>query len=462
MADLIIMPKLGFNMAKGKLTRWLKQEGETIIKGEILFEIETDKTAMEIEATSSGTVLRLLGEVGEDIPVTLPIAIIGEPGENINALMAEAQTALGKEVTVQATKDTREERKPKPGGIFRDAAASRRSNKISPRARKYAIDNNFDFTGMDIVGTGPDGIVIAADMANCLAKLQQPVVRKRITPLAKKMAEFDKIDIQTLQGSGIGGKITRQDVEMVLAAKEVPVSDDVDQMGRKIREIVPYSGIRKVIGDRLSQSKFTAPHLYFSNSVDMSEVIVLHKRVNETQFIPTSLNDYVILAVAKALKSHPALNACLAGDKIIQYQSVNIGVAVALDNGLIVPVIKDVQDKNIVELAIESKTMIAKARGGKLLPEEYQSGTFTISNLGMFGIENFTAIINPPEAGILGVSSIIKKQIVVSEGGQDIALIRPMMNIMLSVDHRIVDGLEAVKFLNSVKNNLEKPLNILL
>ena len=422
MAEFIIMPKMGFNMDKGTLLKWLKKQGEAIAKGEGLFEIQTDKITMEIEASCGGTVLRLLAEAGQEIPVTVPIAVIGEPGEDIEAMLAETQKASAAQVQEKASNTIEAKTKEVTSKISIPVKA--KDIKLSPRARKYAQAHQLDVVGLAIAGTGRDGIVTEADLVKYVnGNSQQP-----------------------------------QDEGPVLETEGVV---NVDQLGRKIVRTVPYTGMRKIVGDRLSHSKFTAPHLYFLRAVDMSEVIALHKQVNASQSTPSSLNDYIVMAVAKALQSYPELNASLSGSEIIQYQSVNIGIAVALDNGLIVPVVKDIQSQNLLELSLASKEMIKKAREGKLMPEEYQSGTFTISNLGMFGIDSFTAIINPPETGILAVSSIVKKQVVVTEGDQDAVAIRPIMNLTLTVDHRLIDGVTAVKFLNAVKNNLEKPINVL-
>lgn len=226
-----------------------------------------------------------------------------------------------------------------------------------------------------------------------------------------------------------------------------------------IEKEVPYSGMRQIIGNRLSDSKFTAPHIYFSTSVDMSNVLGLLELLKKEQEANITINDFLIFVLAKALTEQPKMNSSLVDDKIIYYSSVNIGIAVGLEEGLIVPVLKEAEKKNLVEIAKESKRLIALAREKKLMPEDYQNGTFTISNLGMLGIEEFTAIINPPESGILAIGSIQKKPVVNSH---DQIVIKPMLKMTLSVDHRIIDGIVATRFLNTVKKYLYNPGMLLL
>jgi pyruvate dehydrogenase E2 component (dihydrolipoamide acetyltransferase) len=233
--------------------------------------------------------------------------------------------------------------------------------------------------------------------------------------------------------------------------------------GKRVAKAVPYDGVRRIIGERLAQSKFTAPHLYFTQKVDMSELAGLRKRVNAAGGQKTSVTDYIARACVIALGKCPELNASLVGDRIEQYASVNIGLATATPSGLIVPVVKDAQDMKLAEISAAAALLIAKAREGRLMPDEYTGGTFTISNLGMFGIENFTAIINPPESGILAISSTKDEPVAAADAnGEKSIVIRPMMNITLSVDHRLIDGLLAARFVTEVKRLLESPVELLL
>lgn len=462
MADIVLMPKLGFNMETGYISTWQKKEGDVIKKGDVLLVIETDKTTMEIESTMSGTVRKILAEEGDTVPVILPIAIIGGADENIDELIRKAMAQLGGTETSGASAP---ESMTAPEGQADSAQgeippisiSSSIQLKLSPRAKKFVRENNIDLGTLNLKGTGFQGGVTAEDVEEYVKQK-----RIKITPVAEKIAEHSGLEVNSIPGTGIGGKVTKADVEGVLNKKgnnqsPVPLMGD-----KKILRTINYSGARKIIGDRLSQSKFTAPHLYFTTSVDVSGLVALRKQVNSAQEQKISLNDFIIGAVIKALQKYPELNSSLQGDKILQYEDVNIGVAVGLESGLIVPVIKQAQNKKLSQIARESQVLAEKARNGKLLPDEYQGGTFTLSNLGMFGIENFTAIINPPEAGILSISAVKKTAVVVEENGEDKVLIRPMMNITVSVDHRIIDGMVATRFINEVKALIENPFNIII
>jgi len=453
MAEVIIMPKVGFNMDVGELVKWYKKEGETVSKGEILFEFMTDKTNMEMECSFDGIVSKIFFEEGASIPVTLPIAIISQPGEDITACVSDAVAQLGQ--ASEAIDDVAAASQAVQAEAPTLEIPTNMVIKLSPRARKYAAEKSLDISTLDISGTGFQDGITARDIE---AYVKNNAVK--ITPLARKIAESEKIDIQQIKGSGLDGKVTKADVAG--AKPGVPGTLPQTADGREVLKIISYTGMRKVIGDRLSQSKFTAPHLYFTTSVNMAKTVEFTETINKAQPVKVSFNDIVIAAVAKALQAVPELNAALQGDKIIQYKDVNVGMAVALENGLIVPVVKRAQYKKVTEIAGETRELAGKARNGKLLPEDYQGGTFTVSNLGMFGIENFTAIINPPEAGILSVSAVKKIPVVVSDGDTDRVVIKPVMHITVSVDHRIVDGLIATKFVNKVKDLLENPLSIVI
>ncbi|WP_042679340.1 dihydrolipoamide acetyltransferase family protein [Anaerosalibacter massiliensis] len=438
MSEVVIMPKLGFNMDEGKLVKWHKSEGDSVSSGEVLFEIHTDKTTMEVEAVTDGIVLRLLVEEGEEMPVFTPIAIIGESGENPDEILRkyneengiETDEESGEEEIVEETENIEE--------VVIDTDL-----KLTPRARRYVKENSLDINSIkNIEGTGFRGGITEKDI--------------KVSPIAKKLAHKLGLDISTVEGTGVGGKIVKDDVQR----KSNILQEDHT---KRVKDTIPYSGVRKIIGDRLSESKFTAPHLYFSNDVDTTNLTKFRKELNENSDLKISSTDLLVYALGKALKKYPEINASLVGDVIEQYESINIGIAVAGNNGLVVPVVKNIQEKTIQDVAKETKDLISRARVGKLLSEEYNGGTFTISNLGMFGIDSFTAIINPPELAILAVSSINKKPVVkTNEDGEDVILIRPMMNIQLSVDHRIIDGLLAAEFLGYVREILENPIKILM
>lgn len=469
MAEVIIMPKLGFNMNEGKLVQWYKNEGDEIAKGEPLFSIETDKTNMDIEATSDGVVKKLLIEEGDQIPVTLPIAVVGAADEDVSAVVADAKAQLESGGAAPA-EEKDEAPAAAPAEEKKPAAAPKAEGgrmKITPRARRVAAENDLSIEDLDIAGTGWQGGICERDILDYLESN-----KVKATPVAAAMAKAEGIDLAEITGTGVNGKIMKEDVEKAVAAAAKKaeaaaeaVADEAEFTadGKEILEKVPYAGVRKVIGDRLSESKFTAPHLYFTQKVNMEDVIALRKKVNAAQDKKTSVTDFIARATVIALQKYPEMNSSLVGNTIIKYKSVNLGIAVASPTGLIVPNIKDSQDLSVVELSKASTPLFEKAREGKLAIDEYSGGTFTISNLGMFGIENFTAIINPPEVGILSISSTKDEPFVVTkEDGSKEIQIKPMMNIQLTVDHRIIDGLLAAQFVTEIKKLLENPISLLV
>jgi len=469
MAEIIIMPKLGFNMSEGKLVKWYRNEGETISKGENLFSIETDKTNMDIEATADGTIRKLFVKEGSTLPVTLPIAIIGSADENIEKLLKDAESQLSKTApasqTVPADTDISAEGNDNSAPARQPVPADTDGfKKISPRARKTVSENGLDINSITVSGTGFDGGICEKDILDYLAEH-----KTKATPLAASVAAAEGIDLAGVNGTGANGKIMKADV---LASTESQTSRAAaygcryskTADGRMILEEIPYTGVRKIIGDRLAQSKFTAPHLYFTQKVNMEDVLALRKQINNEQEEKTSVTDYISKAVIIALEKFPEMNSSLVeGKTLVKYKSINLGIAVASDTGLIVPNLKDAQEMSVIEISRQSKPLFEKARDGKLTPDEYSCGTFTISNLGMFGIENFTAIINPPEVGILTISSTKDEALVIAkeDGSREIA-IKPMMNITVSVDHRVIDGLLASQFVTEVKRLLEHPIGLLI
>ena len=464
MANLVLMPKLGFNMETGQIVQWHRKEGESIQKGEVLLEISTDKTVMEIESTYHGVVRKLLAEEGDTVEVIKPIAVIGEADENIDQIVKEAMAELG----MTDASDKNEELTPAEGGAgstdmqpsnqVPETFGATTEFKLTPKAKKLIEANNLDISKLTIPGTGFQGGVTAEDIQAYMKNN-----RLTITPLAEKIAQDNNIDAAAVKGSGIGGKVTKKDVLAALGQDVKEESSEVTSSAeRDVLKRVNYTGMRKIIGDRLSQSMYTAPHLYFTTTVDMSDLMELRKKINAAQDIKVSINDFITGALSKALQEYPEMNSSLQGSEIIQYADINIGIAVGLESGLIVPVIRKAQTKRLAQIALESQALAEKAREGKLLPHEYQGGTFTISNLGMYGIENFTAIINPPEAAILAVSAVKKVPVVAEENEEDKIVIKPILNITLSVDHRIIDGMTATRFINRVKDLLEKPFGIIV
>jgi len=477
MAEIIIMPKLGFNMSEGKLVKWYKREGDPVAKGEPVFAIETDKTSIDIEATQDGVFRKRFIEEGDTVKVTLPIAIVAGAQEDISALIKDINRQLNRE-DIADVPAAPEQVEAAPAAASESAQAvsvavsapkAGERIKITPRARRAAAERGVCLEGLAIAGTGYQGGICEKDILDYLVSS-----KVRISPVARKISEEQGIAPEGIQGSGVHGKIMKRDLEVLdkpaasvsapaAIANAAPTETQVTADGKEILEIVPYSGIRKIIGDRMAQSKFTAPHLYFTQKVDLDKLLELRKQINAAQEKKTSVTDYIAKAVIKCLQKYPDMNASLVGDQIVKFKSVNLGIAVAAPSGLIVPVIKNANHKTVVEISEEAGVLFNKARSGKLKPDEYTGGTFTVSNLGMFGIENFTAIINPPEVGILAVSAAKDEPIVVQNAdGSKSVEIKPMMNITLTVDHRVIDGLLAAQFVTDVKRLLENPIELLI
>jgi len=451
MADYIIMPKLGFNMDKGTVEKWIKKEGDFVKEQEVIFEVETDKTVMEVEAQISGVLRKILVTEGEEVPVTLPIAIIGDKDEDISKMIEEAYQKLGKKVEIVEKKESKVNKEASPVIEKKQEIElkepKKELKKISPGARRKAKELGVKLQLLK--GSGPGGVVIEKDIVS----FYQNHKEIKTSPVAQKIAERAGVNLETLKGSGASRRIMKKDVQELLAK--------TPEIG-KVEEKIPYIGMRKIIGDRLSQSKFTAPHIYFTTSIDMSEVIRLLKRFNQNTENKISINDFLVFVVAKVLSGQPNINCSLVGEEIICHKDINIGVAVALEEGLIVPVIKNANKKSLSILSKETKKLIKLARERKLMPDDYKGGTFTVSNLGMFGIEQFTAIINLSEAAILAVGAIKRVPVTIEEEGVEKIESRSLMKITLSVDHRLIDGAMAVNFLKQIKYYLEFPESLFL
>ena len=445
MAEYVIMSKLGFNMDKGTLLKWRKKEGDFVKEQEALFEIETDKTVMEVEAQTSGILRKILVVEGEEVPVTLPIAIIGDKDEDINKMIKEAYQKLGKTEMIEEKSKVDREVSPviEESQEIIPKKEKEEFRKISPGARKKAKDLGVEVKLVE--GSGPGGVIIEKDIMSYYQSC-----KVKVSPVARKIVGKTGIKLDAIEkGTGITGRIMKKDIEGALYKTE--------EM-KKVEENISYTGMRKIIGDRLSQSKFTAPHVYFTISIDMSKSIKLLKKFNQNVEKKISINDFLVFVAAKVLSEQPNINCSLVGEEIVYHKDINIGVAVAIEEGLIVPVVKNVNKISLSVLSEETKKMIKLARERKLVPDDYKGGTFTISNLGMYGIENFTAIINPPEAAILAVGGIKKLPAVVNE---DKAIekieICSLMKVTLSVDHRLIDGAMAANFLKQIKYYLEFP-----
>ena len=449
MASIVIMPKQGLMMEEGTITSWLKKEGEAVTAGEPLFEMETDKLTITMDAEASGTLLKIIHPEGDVVPITQPIAVLGEPGEDIPALLggdaAPAAATAPAEVAPAAAVEA-------PAAPAVERAPGERVFS-SPRARLRAEENGVDIAA--VPGSGPDGLVIERDVNAYMAN------KPAVTPLAANIAKAQGVDLSGVTGSGSNGKIKVFDLPggspaAAPAAQESPAA--VQQS--RVTHTEKMSGMRKAISRNMLASKETNAQTNHRIKVDMTAAIALRKQYKDLG-IKISYNDIIVRACAKALADMPIVNASVEGDSILYHDYVNVGTAVSVPGGLIVPVIKDADIIGLSGIAARSAALIEKAREGRLTDADYHGGTFTGSSLGMFDLDDFVAIINPPESAILAVGKIAKTPVVVTneEGeGEDAIVIKSMCALCLSYDHRIIDGAEAAKFLQKVKNYLQNPV----
>ena len=414
MAETINMPKLGFDMAEGVLVRWVKNIGETINKGDVLAEIETDKATVEVESPASGVVLQQIVDEGSVVPVNAPIAVVGEAGEKVEAPVADS----GKQ---------KAETKVEAAPAMQAAPATASTQQAS----------------------------VPADSGSVKA-----------SPLAKKIAKDNNLNLASIQGTGPGGRVVRKDVEAALSngTSAVP-SRSIPQPAYQINvtqedKTVPTTKLRQAIGRRLVESKQTIPHFYVTHEYNMGALMDMRKQANAS--LPDgeklSVNDFILKAVALTLRQFPNLNATIKGNEVIQFGHVNVGVAVTVPGGLMTVVVKDTDLKTLRQISAEVKTMAGRARDGKVKPEDVDGSTFSTSNLGMYDVEEFIAIINPPEAAILAIASA--REVPVVENGE----IKPgwRMKATISVDHRVSDGAEAAQFTQTLAGYLENPVAMLV
>ncbi len=421
MAEVVRMPKLSDTMKEGVIAEWHKNIGDTVESGDLLAEIETDKATMEFEAFEEGVLLYKGVEKGGAAPVDSVLAILGEKGEDITKLIEElAQEKV--EASAEAEEKTEKVAAPKPSSI----------PKIATETKAIATPSRMATTSYPPASSISDG-------------------RLKISPLAKKLAEEKGVNTAFLKGTGEGGRIVKRDIDNYNGS-------GTSFVGVESFRDEPVSQMRKVIAARLAESKFTAPHFYLTISIDMDNAIEARKAINK-MIAPQkiSFNDMVVKASAAALKDHPEVNAGWYGDFIRYNEHVHIGVAVAVPDGLLVPVVRFADGKSLTKIGEEVREYAIKAKTKKLQPEEWQGNTFTISNLGMFGIEEFTAIINPPDSVILAIGGI--SQVPVVKNGEIVP--GNVMKVTLSCDHRVVDGAVGSTFLNTFKNYMENPVLLL-
>jgi len=449
MASVIIMPKQGLLMEEGTITKWLAKEGEQTTEGAPLFEMETDKLTITMDSTATGTVLKILHPEGDTVPITQPIAIVGEPGEDISGLLGDAPAATPR--AAEKPRASAAEAAPAAAPVPAVEHAPGERVFSSPRARLRAEENGVDIAA--VPGSGPDGLVVERDVQNYIAN--QPAV----TPLAANQARIQGIDLSGLTGTGPNGKITTEDLHIASAAVEpAPAAEPIPGQLTRGTRTEAMSGMRKVISRNMLTSKSTNAQTNHRMVVDMTAAVAL-RRQYKALGIKISYNDIIVRACAKALQDFPIVNASVDGSDIVYHDYVNIGTAVSVPGGLIVPVIRDADIIGLTGIAAKSAELIEKAREGRLTEADYHGGTFTVSSLGMFDLDDFVAIINPPESAILAVGKIAKTPVVVTDDeGEDQVVIKSMCALCLSYDHRIIDGAEAAKFLQKLKSYLQNPI----
>ncbi len=443
MAGEIVMPRMGLTMETGTVVHWLKHEGEQIAAGEPLLEIETDKASVEIEALEPGRLHKIVAAEGEEVPVGAVIAYFLKPGEE-----AGPSPASGVVPNAGST--------PAPAAAVQsphlETAATLPSKvKASPAARRLARNLGVDLGAVQ--GSGPDGRIVAWNVAAITTTRPEAETKPsaRVSPVAQRVAADLGLDLARVQGSGPGGAITRRDVELAARAP-TPRTDTAQEP-----EIAPFTRIQRVMAERMAHSFTTAPHFYLHSEVDARQLVSLRAellpRLEQSDQVHLTFTDLLVYFCGRILPRHPLLMAQWTPEGLRHLEGVHIGIAVETDNGLLVPVLRDVHTLGLVEIARRRAGMTERARLGKLRPDEFEGGVFTISNLGMYQIDSFDAILNPTQAAILAVGRIKERALV--ENGQCVAA--SMLTLSLSVDHRVLDGARAARFLEDLAETIQLP-----
>lgn len=435
MASVVVMPKLGLTMKEGTLVSWQKKEGDEVSRGDVLFEVSTDKLTNEVESTESGILRKLLVDEGDVIECLKPIAIIGESNEDISSLIKEL--SAGGEVVEENNSEATGKQSEEVTNIDKKQGRV----KASPAAKKFAEQNGIDL--QEIEGTGPQGRITIEDVEK---QMQDSKNKVKASGVASKIAEELNVDLSQIKKDG---RVMKEDVlSLCKCNKALEKSCDEKR--------VPMSQMRKVISSRMHQSWITSPAVTFDIKVDITNL----KRVKDglKEVCKVSYTDLLVKIVSKVLIQFPLVNCSVDGEELILRNFTNIGVAVALEEGLVVPVVKNADKKGLKEISQEIKELASKAKRNELTTDEITGGTFTITNLGMFGIESFSPIINQPEVAILGVNKITETPVAQNNG----IVIKPLMTLSLTADHRAVDGSVAAQFLAKLKEFIEKPEMLIL
>ncbi len=429
MATKVIMPKLSPTMEEGQISRWLKKEGDKVSMGEPLAEIDTDKATMEMQALGNGVLRKILIGEGQSAPLGQLIAVIGEPDEDIASLLSEAPAQ-------PKVQDQKEADRP-------------------PTAPNLAEQKETDAPppSPDVAQPQPQAKAAAATANGDSG-------RRIVSPLAARMAAEAGIDLRSLQGSGPGGRIIKRDIEAVISKPApAPAPSYVQQAGASAYRDEPASQIRQTIAKRLVTSLGPVPHFFLTTEIEMDRAAEMRKGINALDpDLKISINDIIIKVAAAALIQHPQVNASYQEKVVRYYERADVGVAVAIEDGLITPVVRAADQKSLSQIAAEVRELAERARSKRLKPEEYTGATFSVSNLGMFGIDEFTAVINPPEGAILAIGAMNAKPVV----RENEIVIRQMMRVTMSCDHRVIDGATGAKFLQTFKKILENPLYLVV
>jgi pyruvate dehydrogenase E2 component (dihydrolipoamide acetyltransferase) len=436
----VTMPKWGLTMKEGKISKWFKSEGDTIQKEEPLFEVETEKITNVVEAVADGLLFQIVVSAGTTVPVGTILAVIAEPGEKPERIEGLQAGEIVEEGAASAAE---------PATTAPEKPSAKKFIPASPSARRVAKELGVDLA--QVTGTGPKGRVTEADV---MRYHEQGPPTPKVTPLAAEMIRQAGLDAATIQGTGEGGKITREDVERALELqKQTETALPVNS--------IPFSGMRKSIAENMHSSLHTTAQLTTFTEIDVTEMIrfcdTVRKEYKRDETVRISYNDIIILATSRALKHHPIMNSTLVGEEILLHDSVNMGIAVALPEGLIVPVLRDADKMGLLQIAGGARELARKARAGTLTVDEVTGGTFTISNVSMFQVDGLTPILKPPETGILGVGRVKEKPAV--HNGE--IAIRSMMFLNLTFDHQVVDGAPASEFLQTLARYLEDPYLIM-
>ena len=441
MATEIKMPRFGMTMKQGKLAKWLKREGDKVQKGEPLFEVETEKITNTVQSIASGILFQIVIQVGDTVPVGAVLAIVAEEGETPERIEG---------IKVGEVEDVEALPAGKAPAAKVTAAAEKKYVAASPSAKRLAKELGVDLAS--VPGTGKEGRVTEADVKRFH---EEGPPRPKVTPVAAEMAKQAGLDLSTIAGTGVGGKITKEDVkratELRAAARGVPPGT---------AKSIPLEGMRRAIAENMHASLQNSAQLTLMTEVDVTEMVhfrdLFREEHRKDESVRISYNDIVIHIVARLLKRFPYMNSTLVGEEILLHDRVDIGIAVALPGGLIVPKVRNADRKDILQIGQEARELARKAREGSLSMDEVADGTFTISNMSMLGVDGFTPIINPPEAAILGVGRVVEKP-GVKNGRIEI---RSFMTLSLTIDHRVVDGAPAGEFLQSLAGYLEQPTQL--